>query len=151
GWRLPVTIGRAGLVRQKEEGDGGTPVGSHRIIGLLYRPDRIARSRLPLWARPIGLGDCWCDDPAHPAYNQPVRAPFGGSHDRLRRAEPMYDLILLTDWNWPAAVPGRGSAIFLHRWRRPGAPTAGCIAMSGTDLLLLANRIEPGQRLIIRG
>ena len=37
----------------------------------------------------------------------------------------MYDLILLTDWNWPHADPGRGSAIFIHQWRRPGAdPTA---------------------------
>jgi hypothetical protein len=63
----------------------------------------------------------------------------------------MYDLVLITDWNRAAPVPGRGSAIFLHRWRRPGAPTAGCIALAPGDLLWLARRIRPGQGLLIRG
>ena len=43
-------------------------------------------------------------------------------------AEAVNDLVLITDWNWPYSVPGRGSAIFIHRWRRPCAPTAGCVA-----------------------
>jgi L,D-peptidoglycan transpeptidase YkuD (ErfK/YbiS/YcfS/YnhG family) len=63
----------------------------------------------------------------------------------------MYDLILITDWNWPAAVPGRGSAIFLHRWRRPGTPTDGCVALAAPDLLWIAQRLRPQSRLIILG
>ena len=38
-----------------------------------------------------------------------VRAPYAPSHERLKRADPLYDLILLTDWNWPQATPGHGS------------------------------------------
>ena len=45
--------------------------------------------------------------------------------------------MLTTDWNWPLAVPSAGSAIFIHTWRRPGAPTAGCLALSRADLLWL--------------
>jgi L,D-peptidoglycan transpeptidase YkuD (ErfK/YbiS/YcfS/YnhG family) len=62
----------------------------------------------------------------------------------------MYDLILLTDWNWPQAVPGRGSAIFIHTWRRPRRPTAGCVALAQPDLIWIANRILHSTRLIVR-
>lgn len=149
GRRLPATIGRGGLVRRKREGDGGTPVGVHRIAGLLYRPDRIAAESLPPWAEPILPGDLWCDAPDHPHYNLPVRAPFAASHENLRRADPMYDLVLVVDWNFPHAKAGRGSAIFIHAWRRPGAPTAGCIALAPTDLRWIAGRVSPGTRVII--
>lgn len=59
--------------------------------------------------------------------------------------------MLLTDWNWPRAQPGLGSAIFLHQWRRPRHPTAGCIAFSRADLLWLAARAVPGTRLLVPG
>jgi hypothetical protein len=52
------------------------------------------------------------------------------SAERLWRGDRLYDLILLTDWNWPRAERGRGSAIFLHRWRGPGRPTEGCVALA---------------------
>lgn len=149
GRRLPCTIGRHGITGTKAEGDGATPTGTHRITGLLYRPDRIARAALPRWAEPIGPRDRWCDDPAHPDYNHRVRAPFAASAERLARPDPLYDLILTTDWNWPRATPGRGSAIFIHTWRRPGAPTAGCVALARADLLWLIRRLRPGSRLVI--
>jgi len=149
GARLPVSIGRSGITKSKHEGDGATPAGIHRIVGCLYRPDRLPRAALPRWAVPIRPFDLWCDDPDHQDYNQMVAAPFAGSAERLARPDPMYDLVLVTDWNWPEAQPGRGSAIFLHVWRRPGAPTAGCIAMALSDLLWLARQLKPQSRLIV--
>jgi L,D-peptidoglycan transpeptidase YkuD (ErfK/YbiS/YcfS/YnhG family) len=80
-----------------------------------------------------------------------VRMPHGFGHERLWRADPLYDLILLTDWNWPMSVPGRGSAIFVHSWRRPRFPTAGCVAFAREDLLWMAPRIRHQTRLIVRG
>ena len=149
GRLIPVSIGRAGVVAgaAKVEGDMATPAGRHRIAGLLYRPDRVARPAP--WARPIRPGDLWCDDPAHPAYNRAARAPLPASHERLRRADPLYDLVLVVDWNAAPPVPGRGSAIFLHRWRKPGHPTEGCIAMRPADLRWLARRIAPGAVLLV--
>jgi L,D-peptidoglycan transpeptidase YkuD (ErfK/YbiS/YcfS/YnhG family) len=151
GMTYPCTIGRTGVVagRRKREGDGATPAGIHRIIGCLYRPDRMVK---PCdWAVPIRPGDLWCDDPDHADYNLMVRAPFAGRHERLFRADPVYDLILLTDWNWPQADPGGGSAIFVHQWRRPGAPTAGCVALARESLLAIVARIRHESRLVIRG
>ena len=146
--RLPCTIGRGGVVADKREGDGGTPTGMHRIVGLLYRPDRML-CPAP-WAVPIRPRDLWCDDPGHVDYNRFVRGPHPGSSEALHRADPLYDLVLLTDWNWPPAVPGRGSAIFLHRWRRPGYPTEGCVALDPSNLRWLVGRIAPGTRLLVR-
>jgi len=51
------TIGRGGIRTDKREGDGATPTGTHRIVGMLYRPDRmgppdrLGRAHRP--ARPV--------------------------------------------------------------------------------------------------
>lgn len=147
GRLFPCSIGRRGVTGDKCEGDGATPAGVMRITGLWHRPDRLAPPAP--WARPIGPGDLWCDAPDHPAYNRHVRAPLSASHERLRRADPLYDLILTTDWNGPDAVPGRGSAIFLHQWRRPGYGTAGCIAFARDHLIWIAAHAAPGTRVIV--
>lgn len=149
GRTIPVSLGRGGVVAGtlKAEGDGATPAARLLIVGCLYRPDRVTAPAH--WAEPILPGDLWCDDPGHPAYNRAVGAPFPASHEVMRRADPLYDIVLVTDWNWPDAVPGRGSAIFLHQWRRPGYPTAGCIAMSRRDLQWLAARAVPGTQLAV--
>ncbi len=148
GRRFASVVGRGGITGAKREGDGATPAGVRRIVGMLYRPDRMVRPAD--WAVPIGPSDLWSDDPRDRDYNHMVRAPHDYSHERLHRADPMYDLILLTDWNWPHAEPGRGSAIFLHRWRRPGVGTAGCVAMAAADLLWIAQRLQPRHRVIVQ-
>lgn len=147
GQTFPCTIGRGGIRRKKREGDGATPRGVHRLVGMLYRPDRMARPAD--WALPIRPGDLWSDDPGHEDYNLMVRAPYPHSHERLRRADPLYDLVILTDWNWPYPVKGRGSAIFIHQWRRPGFPTEGCIGLRREHLHWIAPRIRYETRLIV--
>ncbi len=143
----PCTIGRGGLSSAKREGDGATPIGRHQIVGMLYRPDRMARPAP--WALPIRPGDLWSDDPSMADYNLLVSRPYTGSHEVMRRADPLYDLVLVTDWNWPNAEPHRGSCIFVHQWRRPGYPTAGCIALRRDHLRRIAGMIQPGARLIV--
>lgn len=145
--RFPCSVGKGGISDRKREGDGATPRGTHRLVGMLYRPDRITRPAD--WALPIRPNDLWSDDPADEDYNMMVRAPYPHSHERLRRADPLYDLIILTDWNWPYAVKGRGSAIFIHRWRKPGHPTEGCIALRARDLAWIAPRIRHETRLVV--
>jgi L,D-peptidoglycan transpeptidase YkuD (ErfK/YbiS/YcfS/YnhG family) len=101
------------------------------------------------WALPIGPNDLWSDDIRDQDYNMMVRAPHPFSHERLRRSDPMYDLVILTDWNWPYPVKGRGSAIFIHQWRGPGRPTAGCVAFRRDHLAWIASRIRHETRLVI--
>ena len=148
GRAMPATCGRGGVCDDKREGDGATPRGVLRIAAVMYRPDRVT-SPGP-WAVPIYPGDVWCDDPAHASYNHLCRTPLPASHEQMRRADPQYDIVMITDWNWPKARPGAGSAIFLHQWRRPGAPTAGCVAVARPDMHWLAARAAPGTRLVVR-
>lgn len=152
GRDFPCEVGRGGIVPApaKREGDGATPTGSHAICGLLYRPDRVARTALPDWAVPIGPSDLWSDDVRDPDYNLMVRAPHPFSHEVMRRPDPQYDVVLITGWNWPHAEPGRGSAIFIHIRRGAGRPTAGCIGLRRADILWIARRIRHQTRLVVR-
>ncbi|MCR9067875.1 MAG: L,D-transpeptidase family protein [Rhodobacteraceae bacterium] len=144
---FPCTLGRGGVTTGKRESDGATPAGVHRLVGCLYRPDRLSR---PCdWAVPIRPFDLWSDDPGHEDYNLMVRAPYPWSHERLARADRQYDIVLITDWNWPRAERGAGSAIFVHAWRGPGQPTAGCVAMAAGDLRWIVRRIRHRTRLIV--
>ena len=147
GRYFPCSIGKGGIRQDKREGDGATPVGVHHVTGLLYRADRVAQPAP--WAFAIGKDDLWSDASEDADYNQLVRAPYAASHEKLRRSDPLYDVILLTDWNWPEAEAGRGSAIFLHQWRRSGYPTEGCIAFDRNHLHWIAARAKPGTRVIV--
>ena len=146
GRRLPCAVGGGGIAVKRAEGDGITPVGRHRIEALLYRADRLPRRA----GRPIRPGDGWSDDPGDPAYNRPVRAPHRFRHEALRRADRQYDLVAVLDWNRHPPVAGRGSAIFLHVWRRPRQPTAGCIGFARRDLAWILARWTPRSRVIVR-
>jgi len=148
GRRYPCSIGRSGLTTNKREGDGATPIGRHRIVGMYYRPDRLVRPTS--WALPIRPRDLWSDDPSQPDYNLLVKIPYSGSAEAMRRADPIYDLLLVTNWNWPDAIPNRGSCIFIHQWRRPGFPTEGCLALRRDHLLAIAGTLSPGANLVVR-
>ena len=144
---LPCVIGKNGISKLKKEGDGKTPTGSHQIVGMLYRPDRMARPRK--WALPIRPRDIWSDDVKDPNYNLMGTSPSLFCHEQLFRSDHLYDLIIITNWNWPYAVKGRGSAIFLHRWRKSGHPTEGCIAFDAQHLRQISERIRFGTKIIV--
>jgi len=148
---LPCAIGRGGIRRDKREGDGATPVGVWRIEGGYYRADRMARPATALPLIPTGPGDGWSDDSGDSAaYNGPVRLPYACSHERMRRGDTLYDLVLVLDHNRHPAVPGAGSAIFVHCWRGPRYPTAGCLAFALADLRWIVERWTPRTRVVIR-
>ena len=144
---LPCVIGRNGISKFKREGDKKTPTGKHQVVGMLFRPDRIPKPRK--WALPIRPRDIWSDDPKDPNYNLMVTLPNSFGHERLFRSDHLYDLIIITNWNWPYSVKGRGSAIFLHSWKKKGSPTEGCIALSQHNLLQVAKFIDFGTRIIV--
>ena len=144
---FPACIGKSGITVSKSEGDGATPAGVHKLIGVLYRPDRVMK---PCdWAVQIKPNDIWSDDTRDPDYNMLNCLPHKYSHERLFRSDPLFDIIILTDWNWPYPVKGRGSAIFIHAWRKPRHPTEGCIGLSSQNLLWIIRRIKPVSKLIV--
>lgn len=149
GRRFPVAIGRGGFTQDKREGDGATPVGVWRLVAGFYRADRVFPPDTPVPLRPTGPRDLWSDDPGAAAYNHLVRAPYASSHERMARGDGLYDIVLVTDWNWPAAQPGRGSAIFVHVWRGPRQPTAGCLAFREDHLRWILARWRPAARIFV--
>ena len=144
---FPCAVGKNGISNNKREGDGKTPIGDHEIIGMLYRPDKIARPRK--WALPIRPGDIWSDDVKDPNYNLMGTLPSSFRHERLFRPADLYDLVIITNWNWPYAVKGRGSAIFIHSCRKEIYPTEGCIGLSKENLFKVAEFIDYGSKLIV--
>lgn len=151
GRRFPCAIGRGGISPTKVEGDGISPAGVWHLLGGGYRADRRARPHAPFRMTAIGPADIWSDDPTDPAYNHGLRThahPF--SHEKLRMGPPLYDVFLISDRNFPEATPGKGSALFLHQWRKPRHPTAGCIAFAPKDLAWILARWTPRARIILR-
>lgn len=151
---MPCRLGRNGICpgAQKREGDGATPAGLHALRQVYFRPDRLAQPRLPLPVIALDPLAGWCDDPQHVLYNRPVRRPFAASHEALWRTARVYDLIVVLDYNLEPAVPGRGSAIFLHQTTddlSPGA-TEGCVALAPTDLARLLPLLAAGSKIEVR-
>jgi L,D-peptidoglycan transpeptidase YkuD (ErfK/YbiS/YcfS/YnhG family) len=146
GRRLSCAVGRGGVVRAdaKREGDGATPAGHWPMREVLFRADRLGEIVTPLACRELMPEDGWCDDPADPAYNRPVRLPYGAHSEHLWRADHVYDVIVPLGYNDDPVIPGRGSAIFLHLARPLFTPTAGCVALALADLLALLREAAPG-------
>jgi L,D-peptidoglycan transpeptidase YkuD (ErfK/YbiS/YcfS/YnhG family) len=144
-----VALGRSGTKASKREGDGATPVGRFRPVRLWWRADRLTRPRVFLPIRRIGPDDAWCEDPGHRRYNRAFQRSAIEPGDRLRRTDGLYDLIVKIDHNARPRVAGRGSAVFIHVAREGFAPTAGCIALTKSDLLRLLARLSPNTRIVV--
>ena len=144
GTVLSCALGRGGITANKREGDGGTPLGDLRVLWAYRRPGRgvLPPSPLPLSPTFPALG--WCDAPGDRNYNRPVRLPYPASCETMQRADRLYDVVLVLDWNMRPAIRGRGSAIFLHLAREGYAPTEGCIAVSPATMRRLLPLLRPG-------
>lgn len=138
-------LGRGGTRPVKREGDGATPIAGMRIVYGWYRADRLVRPHSKLRLRAITPRDGWCDAPADPNYNRPVRLPFRASHETMMRDDRLYDVCLVLDWNLEPFGRMRhgGSAIFLHVAKPGFPPTEGCIAIAPAAMRWLLPRIGP--------
>jgi len=136
GHNLPVAIGRSGIAEKIGEGDGITPLGKYSIKGIGYRNDRIFFKSTNVEMNHTRINDLWSDDPK--------------DNESLRRSDGLYDAYGILDYNWPHAQPGKGSAIFIHAWRRPRYPTEGCIAFDISDLIWIFENWNFNSRVIIK-
>ncbi len=150
GTRMRCALGRRGVRGDKREGDGATPAGIWRLGRVLYRADRLPAPNTRLLVAMIGRDDGWCDDPADPRYNQPVRLPYVANAERLWRDDGLYDLMVVIGFNVDPVVPGAGSAIFLHLARPDYGPTQGCVALALSHLLSVLEAADTESRLIAR-
>jgi L,D-peptidoglycan transpeptidase YkuD (ErfK/YbiS/YcfS/YnhG family) len=147
--RIACALGPAGIVRLKREGDKGTPAGRFALIWGYYRPDRPRPRAGGVRLMPMRRDQGWCEDPSSPRYNRPVRLPAADCTDRMWRDDHLYDLTFVLDQNYLRRAKGRGSAIFFHIARPDLSPTAGCVAISPSDMRKLAPRLARGARIIV--
>ncbi len=147
GANLRCAIGRGGIVTDKKEGDGGTPVGVLPLRRVFYRPDRLDRPETGLAVQALEPDDGWCDDPTDTAYNRLIKTPFAAGHEKLWRHDNIYDIIVSLGYNDDPVVAEKGSAIFLHVAKENYGSTAGCVALAEGDLLELLE--ECGKETVI--
>src|SRR5260370_8282468 len=149
-FRSSCALGPAGLVRIKREGDHGTPAGRFKLLWGYYRPDRPRPQAAGVPLKPMRRDQAWCEDPSSPRYNRPVRLPAADCSDRMWRNDHLYDLTFVLDQNFSRRSKGRGSAIFFHLARPGVTPTAGCVAISPSDMRNLPPRLPLAPLMQIR-
>ncbi len=143
-FRFACALGPAGTVRIKREGDKGTPAGRFTLLWGYYRSDRRRPVAAGVPLKPLRRDQGWCEDPNSPRYNRPVRLPAADCTDRMWRDDHLYDLTFVLDQNFSRRAKGRGSAIFFHLARAGLQPTAGCVAISPSDMRKLSPRLARG-------
>ena len=143
------SLGRSGRKYRKRESDGATPAGTWQLRRLFYRADRMRPPRAGLSARPIRDFDGWCETVGDRNYNRLVPIPYASAHEFIKRQDDLYDVVVELSHNERPRVQGHGSAVFFHLRRADGGPTAGCIAVSLKDMLIILQRCNGKTRIVI--
>ena len=168
GWKqkygaIPVNLGRTGLAWgiglhprqdgvQKREGDGKAPAGIF-LLGDAFGYAETLATRLDY--QPMSASHFCIDVPQSPLYNQTVDArevgtdAVKGSSEGMRRdvhyGDQQYRKGIFVAHN-PDNQPGAGSCIFMHLWKAPGSPTAGCTAMKEGNMDAILSWLDREQQ-----
>lgn len=149
--RIPCLVGYNGIRLHKHEGDGATPAGTFPLRKILFRPDRVSHVETSLPAEQIDRLDGWCTAPESNNYNKQIKLPTALSHEILWRNDELYDIVVVVGYNDAPAIPGHGSAIFLHCARSGMRATDGCIAVPRQQLIMVAACCGPSTGIEISG
>ena len=84
----------------------------------------------------------WCDDPKSKKYNKLIKLPFKFNFERLYRADGIYDIIIVLNYNTKPTRKNKGSAIFIHIAKNNFAPTKGCIALRRKDIKKISREVN---------
>lgn len=133
--------GRSGLLEDRREGDGTTPVGDFALplaFGIRENPG----TALP-W-KDVTEHAYWAD--AGNAWTESEQ-PVPGEH--LASYDPQYRYAVFIAYNADPFIPGKGSAIFLHVKNDADWKTAGCVSVTEKNMIRLLQSLRPGARMLI--
>ena len=148
-FRFKCCIGKGGTTKNKKEGDKKTPKGIFEIENLYFREDRIKKPKTLLKCIEIKKEMGWCDDIRFPEkYNKLLKIKKNTKHEKLKRNDHKYDLIVPIKYNFKKPVIGLGSCIFMHLTENYN-PTAGCIALKKKDFLIMLKLIKKKTKIKI--
>ena len=145
---LKCCIGRKGISKSKVDGDFRTPYGKFKLGNLYWRPDRVKKPETKLFCKKIKKNMGWCDDVNSSYYNREIELNKNVKHEKLYRIDHKYDLFILIKYNYYKTKKNKGSAIFIHLTKNYKA-TAGCIAISKKDFLILTKLVNKNTEILI--
>ena len=148
-FKFKCCIGKNGLTKNKKEGDKKTPKGIFEIENLYYRKDRLGKPITSLKCIEIEKDMGWCDDINIPEkYNRRIKVEKKIKHEKLKRKDYKYDLLIPIKYNFNKPIPGLGSCIFIHLTEN-FKPTAGCIALNKNDFLIMLKLVKKNTKIKI--
>ena len=128
-FKFRCCIGKNSTTINKTEGDKKTPKGILEIENLYFRKDRIKKHQTSLTCINIKEYMVWCDDIKYPnKYNKLIKISKKNTHEKLKRRDYKYDLLIPIKYNFNKPIVGLGSCIFIHLTENY-LPTNGCIAL----------------------
>jgi len=147
---ISAVIGKNGFAPDgtKREGDGRTPTGVYELKRA-FGYNKSADTKMNY--RHVLDNDIWIDDPQAPDYNQWTKTDktTARSFENLKRKDDQYKYAVVIEYNTNPVIKDRGSAIFLHVWKAHNKPTAGCVAVSETDMQKILCWLDPAARPVI--
>ena len=148
-FKFKCSIGKRGSTSTKKEGDKKTPKGVFGIENLYFRKDRLDKPLTSLKCIEIKKDMGWCDDIHFPKkYNKVLKIKKKIKHEKLKRKDNKYDLIIPIKYNFKKPIIGKGSCIFIHL-TKDYKPTAGCIALKEKDFLIMLKLIKKNSKIKI--
>ena len=91
----------------------------------------------------------WCDDINIPEkYNRRIKIEKKIKHEKLKRKDYKYGLLIPIKYNFNKPITGLGSCIFIHLTKN-FKPTAGCIALNKNDFLIMLKLIKKNTKIKI--
>ena len=116
---------------------------------LFFRKDRIKKPKTLLSVIEIKKNMGWCDDINYAnKYNRLIKINNKVRHEKLKRKDNKYDLLIPINYNTKKPVIGLGSCIFIHLTKNY-KPTAGCIALKKKDFLIMLKIIKKNSKIKI--
>ncbi len=148
-FKFKCCIGKKGSTSNKKEGDNKTPKGTFEIENLYFRKDRIEKPSTVLKCIKIKKDMGWCNDVRFPKkYNKLIKIEKKVKHEKLRRKDYKYDLLIPIKYNFQKTITGKGSCIFIHLTKDYKA-TAGCVALKEKDFLIMIKLIKKNSKIKI--
>ena len=141
-YNVKCAVGKRGINLKKREGDLITPKGIFKIKAIYYRKDRVKELKTKIKKIIITKDIGWCDDPKSKYYNKQIKYPFKYKTERLYRADNIYDIILVLDFNYNPIKRNKGSAIFIHVAKKKLSPTKGFVEIKKSELRILSRLID---------
>tara|TARA_B100001057_G_scaffold328203_1_gene328510 strand:+ start:44 stop:538 length:495 start_codon:yes stop_codon:yes gene_type:complete len=148
-FKFKCCLGKKGLTRNKKEGDQKTPKGTFEIDKLYFRKDRIKKPITLLKCVEINKTMGWCDDINFlEKYNKLIKINKKIRHEKLKRKDSKYDLLIPIKYNFNKPIANLGSCIFIHL-TEDYRPTAGCVALKKKDFLIMLKLIKKNSKIKI--